>query len=159
MGNEFGHPEWIDFPREGNRWSFHYCRRQWSLYHNGFLKYGWLGDFDKDMIKLTKENRIFDQRMADLLLMKKMEQTIVFYRQGLIFAFNFNPSKSLTNMLVPVPNNADYTVALCSDDFKYGGNGLVAHMIYPVKKFNNQYFVELYIPSRTAIVLKEGCIY
>lgn len=66
MGNEFGHPEWIDFPREGNGWSFHYCRRQWSLYHNKALKYGWLGDFDKDMIKLTKESRIFDQRMANL---------------------------------------------------------------------------------------------
>ena len=155
MGNEFGHPEWIDFPREGNGWSFHYCRRQWSLYHNGFLKYGWLGDFDKDMIKITKENRIFDQKMADLLLLKEPEKTIVFYRHGLIFALNFSPSTSLTNVLVPVPHKADYTVLFCSDDFKYGGNGLVAHMTYPVKKFNNQYFIELYIPARTAIVLKE----
>ena len=158
MGNEFGHPEWIDFPREGNNWSFHYCRRQWSLYHNGFLKYGWLGDFDKDMIKVAKENGIFEQRMPDLLLMKKTEQTIVFYRKGLIFAFNFNPSKSLTNVLVPVPNKADYTIVLCNDDFKYGGNGNVAHMTYPVKKFNNQYFVELYLPARTVIVLKEVSI-
>ena len=155
MGNEFGHPEWIDFPREGNGWSFHYCRRQWSLYYNDMLKYRWLGDFDRDMIKLTKEHRIFDQRMANLCLQKDPEQTLVFYRNGLLFAFNFSPSQSLTNVLVPVPNKADYTVALCSDDEKYGGNNLVAHMTYPVKEFDGQYFVELYLPARTAVVFKE----
>jgi 1,4-alpha-glucan branching enzyme len=158
MGNEFGHPEWIDFPREGNNWSFHYCRRQWSLRDNGYLKYQWLGDFDEDVIKLTKKKDIFSQRMADLRLMKAPEQTVVFYRNGLLFAFNFNPTNSLTNVLVPVPNNADYTVALCSDDVKYGGKGLVEHIKYPVKKFDDQYFIELYIPARTAIVLKEGRI-
>ena len=158
MGNEFGHPEWIDFPREGNNWSFHYCRRQWSLRDNGFLKYQWLGDFDEDVIKLTKKKDIFSQRMADLRLMKAPEQTVVFYRNGLLFAFNFNPTNSLTNVLVPVLNNADYTVALCSDDVKYGGQGLVEHIKYPVKKFDGQYYVELYIPARTAIVLKEGRI-
>ena len=26
MGNEFGHPEWLDFPREGNGWSYQHCR-------------------------------------------------------------------------------------------------------------------------------------
>ena len=156
MGNEFGHPEWIDFPREGNDWNFHYCRRQWSLYHNGFLKYSWLGDFDKDMLHLTKAKRIFDQQMADLCLLKNPEQTIVFYRNGLLFAFNFSPNKSLTNVLVPVPNNADYTVALCSDDLKYGGYGQIAHMTYPVKKFDGKYYIELYLPARTAIVFEEG---
>ena len=156
MGNEFGHPEWIDFPREGNGWDFKHCRRQWSLCHNGFLKYGWLSDFDKDMIKVTKENHIFKQKMPDLLLMKEPEQTIVFYRHGLIFEFNFSPTISLTNVLVPVPHKSDYTVLFCSDDFKYGGNGNVAHMTYPVKKFNNKYFIELYIPARTAIVFKEN---
>ncbi len=158
MGNEFGHPEWIDFPREGNGWSFHYCRRQWSLRDNGLLKYQWLGDFDEDMIKLTKKQDIFKQRMADLCLMKGPEQTIVFYRKGLLFAFNFSPSNSLTNVLVPVPNNADYTVAMCTDDEKYGGQNLVEHMKYPVKEFDGKLYVELYIPARTAIVLKEGRI-
>ena len=158
MGNEFGHPEWIDFPREGNGWSFHYCRRQWSLRDNGFLKYQWLGDFDEDMIKLTKKNKMFKQRMADLKLLKELEKVIVFYRHGLLFAFNFNPTNSYTNILVPVPHNADYTVAMCSDDEKYGGQNLVEHMKYHVKKFDGQYFVELYLPARTAVVLKEGKI-
>ena len=86
MGNEFGHPEWIDFPREGNGWSFHYCRRQWSLRDNGFLKYQWLGDFDHDMVMLTKRHKIFNQRMADLRLMKAPEQMVAFMRKNLLFA-------------------------------------------------------------------------
>ena len=156
MGNEFGHPEWIDFPREGNGWSFHYCRRQWSLLENGFLKYQWLGEFDRDMIKLAKGNDIFKQQMASLMLLKEPEKVIAFYRNGLLFAFNFNPNESYTNVLIPVPANADYTLKLSSDDEQYGGQNLVEHMKYTVKKFDNQYFVELYLPARTAVVLKEG---
>lgn len=156
MGNEFGHPEWIDFPREGNGWSFHYCRRQWSLRDNGFLKYQWLGDFDRDMVQLTKRRDIFQQRMADLELLRENDKLIAFYRKGLLFAFNFNPNQSFTNVLVPVPANADYTVALSSDDEKYGGQDRIAAMTYPVKELEGKYFVELYLPARTAVVLKEG---
>ena len=158
MGNEFGHPDWIDFPREGHGWSFHYCRRQWSLRDNGFLKYQWLGDFDQDMVSLAKRNDLFEQRMADLRLLKEPEKTIVFYRKGLLFAFNFHPNQSLTNVLVPVPNNADYTVKISSDDEKYGGQNLVEHMVYPAKEFDGKFYVELYLPARTAVVLKEGKI-
>ena len=155
MGNEFGHPEWIDFPREGNGWSFHYCRRQWSLKNNEMLKYQWLNDFDQAMVKLTKENDMFGQRMGDLRLMKAPEQTLVFSRNGLLFAFNFHPSYSLQNVLVPVQNNAKYTVELCSDDWQYGGWGQIAHQDYFTKEFNGQQFVELYLPARTCVVLKE----
>ena len=156
MGNEFGHPEWIDFPREGNGWSFHYCRRQWSLRDNGFLKYQWLGDFDEDMIRLTKENKMFEQRMGDLRLIKEPEKMIAFYRKGLLFAFNFHPTNSLKSVLIPVDNYADYTVALSSDDEKYGGYNQVEHITYPIKRFDGQNFIEIYLPARTAIVLKEG---
>ncbi len=158
MGNEFGHPEWIDFPREGNGWSFHYCRRQWHLLDDPELKYQWLGDFDRDMIALAKRKDLFAQRMADLEYISGEFQTIAFYRKGLIFAFNFSPFRSQTNVLIPVPNNADYTVEFSTDDFKYGGNGLVYHMTYPVKAFDGRCFIELYLPARTAIVLKEGRI-
>ena len=156
MGNEFGHPEWIDFPREGNGWSFHYCRRQWSLLENENLKYQWLGEFDRDMIHLAKENEIFKQRMASQMLLKEPEKVIAFYRNGLLFVFNFNVTQSLTNVLVQVPNHADYTVALSSDDEQYGGQNRVAHMTYDVKRFDGVDYVELYLPARTAIVLKEG---
>ena len=156
MGNEFGHPEWIDFPREGNGWSFHYCRRQWSLVDNGFLKYQWLGNFDRDMINLIKRSNMFEQRMADLLLLKEPEKVIVFQRGNLLFAFNFNTSRSLTNVLVPVQGKADYTLRLSSDDDWYGGQDLVKYMPYPVKEFNGQSFVELYLPARTALVFEQA---
>ena len=158
MGNEFGHPEWIDFPREGNGWSFHYCRRQWSLKNNGFLKYQWLNEFDRDMIHLTKENNMFAQKMGDLLLNKQPEKMLAFYRKGLLFAFNFHHSNSLTNLLIPVPNPGEYTVALSSDDAKYGGWDQVQHITYPTKLFDGKHYVEIYLPARTAVVLKEKVI-
>ena len=155
MGNEFGHPEWIDFPREGNGWSFHYCRRQWSLRDNSFLKYQWLGDFDHDMIALSKRSRMFTQRMGDLRLLKEPEKIIAFSRKGLLFAFNFHPTQSMTNVLIPVRGDAEYTLELSTDDEVYGGQNLVARMTYSTKRFDGQAFVELYLPARTAVVLKE----
>ena len=101
---------------------------------------------------------MFAQPMGDLMLNKQPEQVLVFYRKGLLFAFNYSAANSLTNVLVPIPNNADYTVAMSTDDEKYGGWGQVKHMIYPSKEFDGQLFVELYMPARTAIVLKEGTI-
>ena len=156
MGNEFGHPEWIDFPREGNGWSFQYCRRQWSLVENNFLKYQNLGAFDRDMIKLVKKHAIFDQKMADLRLIHEDNKIVVFYRNGLLFAFNFHPCNSQTNVIVPIPRNANYTVEMSSDDELYGGWNQVAHMKHPSKQQNGTSFIELYLPARTAIVLKEG---
>ena len=158
MGNEFGHPEWIDFPREGNGWSFHYCRRQWSLLENGFLKYQWLGEFDRDMIRLTKRNHMFQQRMGDLRLCRDNDQVIAFYRKGLLFAFNFNATQSFTGVRVPVPNNADYEVRLSSDDAVYGGQDRIAHIEYKAIEVDGKYYVDLYLPARTAVVLKEGRI-
>ena len=158
MGNEFGHPEWIDFPREGNGWSFHYCRRQWSLKNNGMLKYEWLNAFDEDMVKLTKENNMFNQRMADMMLMKGPEQTCAFYRNGLVFVFNFHFSTSLNNVLIPVHQPGEYTVVLSSDDEKYGGFGNVKMQTYSSKVFDGTHYIELYIPARTCFVLKEKVI-
>ncbi len=155
MGNEFGHPEWIDFPREGNGWSFHYCRRQWSLMDNGFLKYQWLGDFDRDMVSITKENGLFTQRMGDLRLNMRPEKVLAFYRHGLLFAFNFHPSASQTGVQIPVSRPGVYDVVLCTDDEKYGGFDQIQHIPYPTQKKDGKYFIELYLPARTAVVLKE----
>ena len=157
MGNEFGHPEWIDFPREGNGWSFHYCRRQWSLVENGFLKYQWLGQFDKDMVHLTKDSGMFRQRMGDLRLNDPGRKVLAFYRHGLLFAFNFSPNKSYTDVKISLPAYADYTVALSTDDVEYGGQGLIGHIDYPAhadEKGNST--VTIYLPARTAVVLREG---
>ena len=156
MGNEFGHPEWIDFPREGNGWSFHYCRRQWSLKDNGLLKYQWLNDFDYDMVHLCKRHKIFRQGMANLMLMKAPEQMLCFARCDLFFVFNFHSSNSLEHILIPVyPDTKELVVKFSSDDEKYGGFSQVEHMTYPVKEFDGVRYAELYIPARTAIVLRE----
>ena len=156
MGNEFGHPEWIDFPREGNGWSFHYCRRQWSLRDNGLLKYEWLGQFDEDMIHLAKDADLFSMQMGNLRLIDSGRQIIAFYRKGLLFAFNFSPCNSYTDVEISLPAIADYQVALCSDDGKYGGNDLIAHMKYTAQvDSQGNSTVKLYLPARTAVVLKE----
>ncbi len=157
MGNEFGHPEWIDFPREGNGWSYDHCRRQWSQV-NPYLKYEWLNDFDRDMVAVTKENRIFDQRMGDMRAMLEKEQTCAFYRNGLLFVFNFHHSNSQKNVRISVPNPGEYTVILSSDDKKYGGFENVEVKTYATKTEKDQHFIELYVPSRTCFVLKEKVI-
>jgi len=159
MGNEFGHPEWIDFPREGNGWSFHYCRRQWSLVENDLLKYRWLGDFDRDMLTVVQENHMYVQQMGDLMLHCPREQILVFYRHGLLFAFNFHPEQSAVNLLVPVHQPGEYTVVLSTDDSCYGGWERVQHIPYPTKTFDGKHYVELYLPARTAVVFKERVIY
>ena len=110
------------------------------------------------MVNLTRAAKIFRMRFGDLRLMQAADKVIAFYRQGLMFAFNFHPSVSQTSVLVPVTKNADYTVEMCSDDEKYGGFGQVAHQVYPAKTVEGKegYFIELYLPARTAVVLKEG---
>ena len=115
-----------------------------------------MNDFDEDMVHLTKAHHIFDQRMGDQRLYLKDEKVLVFYRNGLLFAFNFHPSQSLTDVEVPVPNRADYTVAMSSDDEKYGGQGNVAHIKYPMRSRKKEPFIRLYLPARTVVVLKEG---
>ena len=108
------------------------------------------------MIHLAKEAKLFDQRMGNLRLIDSNRQIIVFYRKGLLFAFNFSPTHSYTDVSVSLPAIADYEVALCSDDSKYGGNDLIAHMKYKAnmdEKGNST--VRLYLPARTAVVLRE----
>jgi 1,4-alpha-glucan branching enzyme len=107
------------------------------------------------MVKLTKEHKLFSQRMGDLRLMKAPEQTLVYQRSGLLFAFNFHSSNSLNNVLVPVDGDADYQVVLTTDDGKYGGWDRISHTVYPVKQFGGQSYVELYLPARTGVVLKK----
>ena len=85
-------------------------------------------------------------------------KVLVFYRNGLLFAFNFDPSQSFTDVVIPVPNRANYSVAMCSDDEKYGGQQLVEHMTYRVKTIDGKPSIQLYLPARTAVVLKEGKI-
>ncbi len=158
MGNEFGHPEWIDFPREGNGWSFHYCRRQWSLQDNPNLKYRFLGAFDRDMVALTKGVDMFSQRYGDLHMMNDEQKTIAFSRKGLLFAFNFHPTWSQGALRIPVREGSSFTVAFTSDDWEYGGWGQIEHMTFTAQEDPDEpgeFFIEMHLPCRTCAVLTE----
>lgn len=154
MGNEFGHPEWIDFPRPGNGNSFKYCRRQWSLMNNPNLKYKALNDFDRDMIHTAKYYHIFDEVYPTLQWVHEDDHVIAYERGGLLFAFNFSPNQSFTDYVIPVSRGVDYRVLFSSDDYCYDGYGRVGRepvsAYVPGKEGNN---VRLYLPARTAMVL------
>jgi 1,4-alpha-glucan branching enzyme len=125
MGNEFGHPEWIDFPREGNGWSFKYARRQWSLADNEDLKYNFLLKFDREMISLAKNSQLLDENFARQLNLDKDNKTIIFEKSGLIFVFNFHPSHSIPDYKFNVPWPGTFKLKLNSDSSGFGGHSRV----------------------------------
>ena len=155
MGNEFGHPEWIDFPRKENQYSYRYCRRQWSLRDNPFLKYKRLGEFDEDMIALLKSGGIYGQFLPESVVCDDEQKLIVFSRGGYLFAFNFHPFFSHEMLTVPVSEKFSYRTVLSTDDEKYGGNGRTSPAVYVPKKEAGKNVIEIVIPTQTAIVLKE----
>lgn len=157
MGNEFGHPEWIDFPRLGNNWSYKYARRQWSLASNQDLKYKFLAEFDRRMIELIRDNAVFDQEYGNQLLMDESNKTIVFQRGKLIFLFNFHPFNSIPDYAFSVPETGNYKIILNSDARDYGGHGRIdASLSYPAikKEGMDKPEIRIYNTNRTAIVLK-----
>ncbi len=121
MGNEFGHPEWIDFPREGNNWSGYYCRRQWHLADDTLLKYYWLQDFDKAMLQMAKDNDVLAEDPLSLWIGEE-EQVLVYERGGVLFAFNFSPARSHDGYFLCAPEeDAQYKAFLSTDDEAFGG--------------------------------------
>ena len=155
MGNEFGHPEWIDFPREGNGWSYHYCRRQWSLADNPDLKYQYLNAFEVDMVAAAKKHRVIGGRDKQLLV-HNGDNVLVYKKGGATFIYNFDPSRSYDGYLIPVAEAGEYQVILSSDDYCYGGHGRVYHMTYTAtEQPDGKIGFQMYLPNRTAIVLKK----
>jgi 1,4-alpha-glucan branching enzyme len=155
MGNEFGHPEWIDFPREGNIWSYKHARRQWSLIEKDYLKYHWLSDFDKAMIALVKQYNIMQAMPPFLLLADEACKTIVFERNHLVFVFNWHPSDSMPDFEIPLRETGDYEILLSTDEKRFGGferMNLKQH--YPSYTRDGKAFMKIYNTNRTATVLK-----
>ena len=153
MGNEFGHPEWIDFPRDGNGWSHYYCRRQWHLVDDGLLKYGQLNEFDRQMIGFASDRRIFS-RSARPLFIDEEKKVLIFERGGVTFVFNFNPSTSFESYTVKVPSSGNYRVALSTDDAEFGGFDRVSKdYIYKARRVKGVYEFPIYLPPRCAVCL------
>lgn len=161
MGNEFGHPEWIDFPREGNGWSYKYARRQWNLVDNKELDYHYLGDFDKQMLKVIKSQKDFIKTPVQEIWHNDGDQVLAFMRGDLIFVFNFSPTTSYTDYGFLVPTGA-YNVVLNTDASEFGGNNLaddeVTHLTNydPLYVADRKEWLKLYIPARSAVVLRKN---
>ena len=161
MGNEFGHPEWIDFPREGNGWSYKYARRQWNLVDNHELCYHYLGDFDREMLKVIKSVRNFQNTPVQEIWHNDGDQVLAFMRGDLIFVFNFSPTHSFTDYGFLVPTGS-YDVVLNTDSKDFGGNGFADDTMTHVTNYDPLYvkdhkeWLKLYIPARSAVVLKKN---
>ena len=158
MGNEFGHPEWIDFPREGNGYSFDHARRQWSLRDDLQLRFKALGDWDAEMMRhLAKGSHLAVDPIP--LARNESDQVLAFYRGGFVFVFNFSPVNSYSNYGVLVPPGRKYRLILDSDETRFGGQGRIAagqcflpHNVEQGDEIVQQ--IRLYLPARTVLVLK-----
>ncbi|MFK7852395.1 MAG: alpha-amylase family glycosyl hydrolase [Akkermansiaceae bacterium] len=151
MGNEFGHPEWLDFPREGNGWSYHYCRRQWSLVDNPDLKYHWLAKWDRDLVTLAKEKNILQSPPANLLHIDHENKIIIAERANLIFVINLSAGNSIPGYGVTPHQQTTHKLLLDSDEKKYGGHNRIDHSVdYPILQDNQ---IKFYTTSRSVIVL------
>ncbi len=160
MGNEFGHPEWIDFPREGNGYSCKYARRQWSLPDNGLLKYKYLLAFDQAMLSVLSLEKTFQKQLLKTRCINDDDQVLAFQRGKLLFVFNLSPNRSYTDYGIMVPRGG-YRMVLSTDSICYGGNGLVNEsqehytLGRPVRE-NRETLgcLSLYIPARTGMVFQ-----
>ena len=160
MGNEFGHPEWVDFPREGNDWSHKYARRQWSLHEDSNLKYHYLSDFDKEMISLIKSVEDFPDTPITKIWEKREDNVLAYMRENLLFIYNFHPINSYTDYGVLVPEG-EYEVVLNTDEKRFGGFGFTDDDLHHFSHYDGLYkkdhkgWLRLYIPAHTAVVLNK----
>lgn len=159
MGNEFGHPEWIDFPREGNGWSYKYARRQWDLVDREDLKYKFLNAFDNAMIHLVSDVYNFQKLPIEKLWEKDDDQVLAFRRGDLIFVFNWSPQKSFTDYGFLAPAG-EYEVVLDSDSKRFGGFGFIDDGVHhftsadPLYSPSGKGWLKMYLPARSAQVLR-----
>ncbi len=155
MGNEFGHPEWIDFPREGNGWSYAHAQRKWSLVDNGFLRYGELQAFDKAMIHLVREHHVLRSGYAYNLKQDEGYKTTVYEQAGLVFVFNWHQEASTMDYEVPVPMAGEYKLILNTDDEEFGGFSRIDSSVhYFSYERDGKCYISVYNINRAALVFE-----
>jgi 1,4-alpha-glucan branching enzyme len=157
MGNEFGHPEWVDFPRQGNNFSYQYARRQWSLVDNPLLRYGGVNNFDRAMMELDEKYHLLSDPLIEQLALHEDTKQLVYRRGPMVFIYNFHPTESQTGLRIPVPEPRDYQLLMTTDAKRFSGPGLVKEdMIYPwqhMPMYGRSQSIQIYIPARSAQVL------
>ena len=156
MGNEWGHPEWIDFPREGNGWSYDHARRLWSLVDDENLRFRFLNVFDKSMIQMVNDTRVFHWR-PEPVVRDNERQVLIFTRGDYLFVFNFNPEKSFPDYVFDAPSGK-YTMILNTDNRNFDGLGRIDEKIEHFTRYVSpgRGQLSLYIPARTGFVLKRS---
>ena len=153
MGNEWGHPEWIDFPRQGNNWSYAHARRLWSLVDNPDLKFKYLNAFDSAMIHFAADSKFLD-REPRVLVRDIEQQLLVFERSGYLFVFSFNPTTSYTDYQFDVPAGK-YITVLNTDNPAFGGDNRIDESVEHFTQYTGkENLLSLYIPARIGMVLK-----
>ncbi|GAA5956389.1 hypothetical protein JCM3765_005648 [Sporobolomyces pararoseus] len=156
-GNEFGHPEWLDFPRAGNNDSYQHARRQFNLIDDDLLRYKYLWRFDQSMNQLEDQFQWLSSPQAYISLKNESDKVCVFERGNLLFVFNFHPTDSFTDYRVGTDWAGKYKVVLSSDDKYFGGHDRidksVEHFTTPMEWNGRKNWLQLYIPSRTVQVL------
>lgn len=154
MGNEWGHPEWIDFPRDGNGWSYEHARRMWSLVDDPSLRFRFLSAFDKDMIGLVKNSNLFEDG-AEPLVRDIEKQILVFQRGYFVFAFNFSSQLSVSDYRFQC-EAGKYVEVLDTDDKNYDGFGRRDHsVVHFTLNEEGKNMLCLYLPPRTGLVLRK----
>jgi 1,4-alpha-glucan branching enzyme len=166
MGNEFGHPEWIDFPREGNGWSYKYCRRQWGLVDSGHLRYSQLNAWDAACMGTDNVYRFIASPTQWATMMDDERQILVVERGPLVFVFNLSPFNDYDGLQVPAQVPGRYRVVLDSDARDFGGRGRLGHDVDhftqpagsesdPDAQFHGRgQWIQVLAPARTAVVYK-----
>ncbi|MFT3928422.1 MAG: alpha-amylase family glycosyl hydrolase [Myxococcales bacterium] len=157
MGNEFGHPEWVDFPREGNHWSFHHARRQWSLATREDLRYRGLLRFDQALADLDEDYGVLRAEPIEQLMSHEENKIIAVRRGPVVCAFNFHAQRSYKGLAIPVPDATDYRAVLDSDAHEFEGFERLElgalFPLQPIAMYGRKQSVQLYLPSRTAVVM------
>ncbi len=153
MGNEFGHPEWIDFPRSGNNWSLHYARRQWSLLNDQNLKYHYLNDFDKAMLTLIQEKSLLEELPYPIV--RDIDKQVLVYERGkFLIVANISPSNAYTQYEIPCKDGT-YNIVLNSDNLLFGGFGNIDEKItYSTKLSHHKALLSIYLPPRVILILE-----
>ena len=155
IGNEFGHPEWIDFPREDNGWSYQYARRQWHLAEDTNLRYRYLQDFDSAMIHFVRDTKLLEYP-SELLLIDTWAKLLLYSKGPYLFAFNFHPTRDF-NGFIPLPGNSGYQPVLNTESHHFGGWIDTEPAPIASKSDCPGMLTTLYIPKRSAVVYSSVC--
>jgi 1,4-alpha-glucan branching enzyme len=157
MGNEFGHPEWVDFPRKGNNFSYQFARRQWSLVDNPLLKYQNINNFDRALQSLDATYNLLNDPFIEQLALHEDTRQLVYRRGPMVFIFNFHATESYSSLRIPVPDPTDYKLVLNTDSKAFAGPGLVQEdVVYPwqhVPMYGRSQSIQIYLPARSAQVI------